>query len=180
MDPQWFVWEQQFLEKEKQLPDLKNRFNASNYSRARKVGPTGLLVTAISTFLIITAENKMGFVKMDISEWWTNLLIVLTATELLIVLFWSMFSLAPKNHDGLFSKKGIYAIIRHPIYTVVIFHLPIIVALFYKSFVLLFFLPAHYIFWSHLVEKEEEYLVGIFGEDYVDYMAKTPRFVPWR
>jgi protein-S-isoprenylcysteine O-methyltransferase Ste14 len=30
------------------------------------------------------------------------------------------------------------------------------------------------------VEKEEEYLVGIFGEDYVDYMAKIPRFVPWR
>ena len=92
----------------------------------------------------------------------------------------NLFSLAPKNHDGLFSKKGIYAIIRHPIYTVVIFHLPIIVALFYKSFVLLFFLPAHYIFWSHLVEREEEYLVGIFGEDYVDYMAKIPRFVPWR
>ena len=180
MDPQWFVWEQQFLEKEKQLPDLKNRFNTTNYNRARKVGPTGLLVTAISTFLIITAENKMGFVKMDISERWTNLLITLTVTELLIVLFWSAFSLAPKNHDGLFSKKGIYSIIRHPIYTVVIFHLPIIVALFYKSFVLLFFLPAHYIFWSHLVEKEEEYLVGIFGADYVDYMAKTPRFVPWR
>jgi protein-S-isoprenylcysteine O-methyltransferase Ste14 len=30
------------------------------------------------------------------------------------------------------------------------------------------------------VEKEEEYLVGIFQEDYVDYMAKIPRFIPWR
>ena len=103
------------------MPDLKNRLNTSNYNRARKVGPAGLLVTAISTFLIITAENKIGFVKMDISGWWTNLLIALTVTELFIVLFWSIFSLAPKNHGGLFSKKGIYAIIRHPIYTCLLY-----------------------------------------------------------
>ena len=102
-----------------------------------------LMLADIQDILIITAENKIGFVKMDISEWWTNLLIALTVTELLIVLFWSMFSLAPKKHDGLFSKKGIYAIIRHPIYTVIIFHLPIIVALFYRSFVLLFFIPVN-------------------------------------
>ena len=168
------------MEKEKWLFDFKGSFNTSSYGCSQKAGPVGLLITVVSVFLIIAAENKIGFVKMDISEWWTNLLIALTVTELLIVLFWSMFSLAPKNHDGLFSKKGIYAIIRHPIYTVVIFHLPIIVALFYKSFVLLFFLPAHYIFWSHLVERKEEYLVGMYGEDYVDYMAKIPRFIPWR
>jgi protein-S-isoprenylcysteine O-methyltransferase Ste14 len=30
------------------------------------------------------------------------------------------------------------------------------------------------------VERKEEYLVGMYGEDYVDYMAKIPRFIPWR
>ena len=122
----------------------------------------------------------MGFVKTGISDGWNNILIILTTTELLIVLVWSAFSAATKMKGEIFSKNGIYAIIRHPIYTVIIFHLPIIVALFYKSFVLLFFLPVNYVFWSHLVRWEEEYLVGIFGEDYVDYMAKIPRFVPWR
>ena len=146
----------------------------------RNVGPVGLLVTVLSTFLIITTDRKMGFAKIDISEWWTSLLILLTVTELLIILIWSVFSLLPKNRGKVFSKRGIYAIIRHPIYAIIIFHLPIIVALFYRSFVLLFFLPANYIFWSHLVERKEEYLVGMYGEDYVDYMAKIPRFIPWR
>ena len=168
------------MEKEKWLFDFKGSFNTSSYGCSQKAGPVGLLITVVSAFLIIAAENKIGFVKMGISEWWTNLLIVLNATELLIVLVWSIFSLVSKRRKELFFKNGIYTIIRHPIYTIIIFHLPIIIALFYKSFVLLFFLPAHYIFWSHLVEREEEYLVGIFGEDYVDYMAKIPRFIPWR
>ena len=149
-------------------------------TKPRNVGPVGLLVTALSTFLIITTDKKMGFIKIDISEWWTTLLVLLTVTELLIILIWSIFSLLPKNRGKVFSKRGIYAIIRHPIYTIIIFHLPIIVALFYKSFVLLFFLPANYIFWSHLVGRKEEYLVGMYGEDYVDYMAEIPRFIPWR
>ena len=168
------------MEKEKLLFDFGCGTNLSKCKSSRKAGPVGFLLTGVSTFLIFTIENKVGFVKTGISDWWNNLLIVLTTTELLIVLVWSTFSAAPKTRGEMFSKSGIYSIIRHPIYTVIIFHLPIVVALFYKSFVLLFFIPANYIFWSRLVRGEEEYLVGIFGEDYVDYMAKIPRFVPWR
>jgi protein-S-isoprenylcysteine O-methyltransferase Ste14 len=27
--------------------------------------------------------------------------------------------------------------------------------------------------------REEEYLVGIFGQEYLDYMDEVPRFIPW-
>ena len=33
--------------------------------------------------------------------------------------------------------------------------------------------------WIKIVQKEEEYLVGIFGEEYLDYMDEVPRFIPW-
>jgi protein-S-isoprenylcysteine O-methyltransferase Ste14 len=29
------------------------------------------------------------------------------------------------------------------------------------------------------VAAEEEYLISIFGQEYLDYMSHTPRFIPW-
>ena len=28
--------------------------------------------------------------------------------------------------------------------------------------------------------KEEQYLFGIFGQDYIDYMSNVSRFIPWK
>ena len=130
---------------------------------------------------IVALDNgKFGFVKIGTPVRLINILIFLTTLELLIILIWSTLSFPLKNNSKNFSVRGIYVFIRHPIYTTLMFHFPIITALNHRSFVLLFFIPIYYSFWSRLVEKEEEYLVGIFQEDYVDYMAKIPRFIPWR
>ena len=179
-DPQWCEWEQQFLEKEKQLSGPETQPKSKHNKKLWIIGAAGVLVTAPATFLILTIENKLGFVKIGTPVWLINILIFLTTSELLIILIWSTLSSPLKNNSKSFSVRGIYAFIRHPFYTTLIFHFPIITALNYRSFVLLFFIPLYYSFWSRLVQKEEEYLVGIFEEDYVDYMAKIPRFIPWR
>lgn len=168
------------MEKEKLLSGPKTQPKSKHCKKFWSISAAGALATALVTLLILTIENKLGFVKIKISVWWINILIFLTTSELLIVLIWSALSFPLKNNSRGFSVRGIYAFIRHPIYTTLIFHFPIITALNHRSFVLLFFIPIYYSFWSRLVEKEEEYLVGIFQEDYVDYMAKIPRFIPWR
>jgi len=168
------------LEKEKLLSGAKTQPKSKHCKKLWSISASGALATALATLLILIIENKLGFVKIRISVWWINILIFLTTSELLIVLIWSALSFPLKNNSKGFSVRGIYAFIRHPIYTTLIFHFPIITALNYRSFMLLFFIPLLYSFWSRLVEKEEEYLVGIFEEDYVDYMAKIPRFIPWR
>ena len=93
------------MEKEKLLFDFGCGTNLSRYKSPRKAGPVGLLLTVVSTFLILTIENKVGFVKTGISDGWNNILIILTTTELLIVLVWSAFSAAPKMKGEIFSKK---------------------------------------------------------------------------
>jgi protein-S-isoprenylcysteine O-methyltransferase Ste14 len=45
---------------------------------------------------------------------------------------------------------------------------------------LLFLVPLQYLLWSKIVVKEEEYLVGIFGQEYIDYMSNVSRFIPWK
>jgi protein-S-isoprenylcysteine O-methyltransferase Ste14 len=180
VEQQWFGLEQQFLEKEKPVLDLKKWFNPKHYNRLWNVGPIGALATGLSNCLILAIDAQLNLAKINMSGKWTTILTALIIIDLLIVLFWILFSLPPKDRGKTLSKKGIYAFIRHPVYTTLIYHFPIIFALNYKSFLLLFFVPIYHFFWSKLVVREEEYLVGIFGQDYVDYMREVPRFIPWR
>ena len=180
MDQQWFELEQQFLEKEKTMLDLKQWFNPKHYNRLWNVGPIGALATGVTTFLVLAIDESLDLAKINMSEKWTTVLITLMVIDLLVVLFWILFSLPPKDRGKTLSKKGIYSFIRHPVYTTIIYHFPIIFALNYKSFLLLFFVPIYHLCWSKLVVREEEYLVGIFGQDYVDYIREVPRFIPWK
>ena len=119
------------------------------------------------------------FKTFVLSDTWFWILVVLTELDLIILLVWVLFSLPPKERGLKLSKKGIYRLIRHPIYTAIIYHMTILYALFWGSFLLLFFLPLHHAIWSKIVAREEEYLVGIFGQEYLDYMDEVPRFIPW-
>ena len=111
---------------------------------------------------------------------WVDVLFFLIFLEMLFILFWTLFSLPPKNRGRKLSTKGIYSFIRHPIYTVVIFHTNILTSLWAGSYLLLFLVPIQYLLWSKMVVKEEEYLIGIFGQEYIDYMSNVSRFIPWK
>ena len=159
--------------------DLKKWLNPKHYSRLWNVGPPGLVFSVFAVHGLHRLEQTLGLKTFSIGEQWFWALTALTALDALVLLFWVLFSLPPKNRGRKLSKKGIYAFIRHPIYTVIIYHMPILCSLVWGSFLLLFFLPLHHIIWVKIVQKEEEYLIGIFGQEYLDYMDEVPRFIPW-
>ena len=100
--------------------------------------------------------------------------------EAVLILIWVLFSLPPTKRGKSLSRQGVYAFIRHPIYTTIIFHLNVLFSLWWGSFLIIFLIPIQYLFWSKIIIREEEYLVGIFGEEYIDYMSNVSRFVPWK
>ena len=168
------------MEKEKRLLDLQKWFNPKHYKRLWNVGPPGALLTGLIVYTTLKIDTFLGLPLINFSDFWQKILMVLTGLEGMIILLWILFSLPPKERGIKLSKRGIYSFIRHPVYTVIIFHLPVFYALLFRSFGVLLVIPAIYIFWSKTIVREEEYLVGIFGEDYVDYMREVPRFIPWK
>ena len=159
--------------------DLKKWLNPKHYSRLWNVGPPGLVFSLLAVHGLRQLEQAFGLKTFSLGEQWFWVLTALTALDALVLLVWVLFSLPPKNRGRKLSKKGIYSLIRHPIYTVIIYPMPILYALSRGSFLLLFFLPLHHIIWVKIVQKEEEYLIGIFGQEYLDYMDEVPRFIPW-
>ena len=89
---------------------------------------------------------------------------------------WSISVQEKKNHKLII--KGPYTFVRHPIYTglLLMFTGNAIIVGDYRGIiaVLIVFVS----FWAKL-KKEEKLLKEVFGNQYLEYMRKTKRLVPW-
>jgi len=179
VDQQWLGLEQEFLEKGITLLDIKKWLNPKHYFRLWNVGPPGLILSLFLIYFIHYIETELALKVFVLNDMWFWILVVLTGLDATALLVWVLFSLPPKERGLQLSKRGVYGFIRHPIYTAIIYHMTVLYSLFWGSFLLLFFLPLHHAIWSKIVIREEEYLIGIFGQEYLDYMDEVPRFIPW-
>ena len=101
--------------------DLKKWLNPKHYSRLWNVGPPGLVFSLLAVHGLRQLEQAFGLKTFSLGEQWFWVLTALTALDALVLLVWVLFSLPPKNRGRKLSKKGIYSLIRHPIYTVIIY-----------------------------------------------------------
>tara|TARA_A100000164_G_scaffold367442_1_gene389415 strand:+ start:646 stop:1134 length:489 start_codon:yes stop_codon:yes gene_type:complete len=160
--------------------DLKNWLNPKHYNRLWNVGPPGLILSLCLIYTTHLIEIFFNMKKYELSPPWFYALFFLVLAEAVLILVWVLFSLPPTKRGKNLSKKGIYAFMRHPTYTTIIFHLNVLFSLWWGSFLIIFLIPIQYLFWSKIIIREEEYLVGIFGQEYIDYMSNVSRFVPWK
>ena len=160
--------------------DLKNWLNPKHYNRLWNVGPPGLMFSLCLIYTTHWIEMSFNMKKYELSPPWFYALFFLVLAEAVLILIWVLFSLPPTKRGKILSRQGVYAFIRHPIYTTIIFHLNVLFSLWWGSFLIIFLIPIQYLFWSKIIIREEEYLVGIFGEEYIDYMSNVSRFVPWK
>ena len=123
--------------------DLKKWFDSKHYMRLWNVGPPGLLFSLAIIHGLHHAEQTFLLKTFSLSSGWFFALITLTTLDALILLFWVLFSLPPKNRGIKLSKKGVYGFVRHPIYTAIVYHIPILCALSWGSYLILLFLPVH-------------------------------------
>ena len=138
----------------------------------------GALTTTVVFVLCYFFENKFNHIKYAVGDPWKNIMIFFLLGEAAFLLGWAFLS--KKNKKINQFKKGIYFYMRNPIQLVIIFHLTVAMSLFLGSWLFLFLLPLQYAVWLRLIKIEEQSLVGIYGQEYLDYMSDVPRFFPWR
>lgn len=79
--------------------------------------------------------------------------------------------------SGQLVTSGIYRFVRHPQYSG--FILSIVGFLIqWPTFITLIMAPMLFVMYTRLAKKEEKVMIDIFGEEYVEYMKKVPRFIP--
>jgi protein-S-isoprenylcysteine O-methyltransferase Ste14 len=89
---------------------------------------------------------------------------------------WSLSVQQKENHELISS--GAYKIVRHPIYTgllLMFFGTSIIVG-DWRGLIAVAIITAS--FWVKL-RKEEQWLIEVFGDEYVEYKNRTNALIPW-
>ena len=81
------------------------------------------------------------------------------------------------HHDRLLTT-GVFALCRHPVYSAWIVMLLPALALFTRSWPLLFTPFVAYAAFKSLIHVEDDYLVERFGRAYLDYRARVSEIIP--
>ena len=168
------------MEKDLRLSRFKLWSNTDFYKRLFGVGPTCFFGTGLLVLLLCAVERSLEMQTYYLTGGWFWIPFLLLLTEAVFILVCAILSLPIKQRGKKLSTKGVYSFVRHPTYTTIVFHFNILCSLWLGSYVLLISIPAQYLLWSKVVVFEEQYLVGIFGQEYLDYMSRVSRFLPWR
>ncbi len=135
---------------------------------------------------VILPTARPSFIDFESIAWhyagWT--LTVILGVFAVILLGRSLIdlgqNLTPLPHpkdDGQLVQTGIYSLVRHPIYSGVIF-LALAYASWQVSLVHLFGAIALFVFFDAKAKKEEVWLVERFP-DYANYRVLVKKLIPW-
>ncbi len=142
------------------------------------VGPLGL-GSCILVFAVSWKIDKAA----EIASLYGNKVLhnVLAAVLLLAaaIVFYAAIRVLPfSKHNKCFITHGIHSYLRHPRYAAIVFLIyPAFALLVHSSLCLISTLLAYVIFRLSVI-LEERRLIQLFGQDYKDYMKRTPGFIP--
>jgi len=145
------------------------------------IGPIGFVVTIIIWLVAIKLEKAMGIPKMIINPTFKNFLLIVFFIDAVYLFLGSQLTLRPKERGKKLITHGPFRFIRHPIYSAIMFSGSGMLAVWRESWIILVSVLPISLFWAWLVQKEENYMISLFGKKYKKYQEKTGQFLPsWK
>ena len=150
----------------------------NGYKNIFGCGPTGVLITVLLWILALQISTWISIPEMRIAPTFRYILIVLFSIDSTLLLVWSHIVLPPSVRAKTLITTGPYQYVRHPIYAAFIWSGTGILAMVYKSWLLIIFIIPIHIFWTWHIQKEEKHMLEKFGSEYKNYMNSTGQFFP--
>jgi protein-S-isoprenylcysteine O-methyltransferase Ste14 len=135
---------------------------------------------------VILPANRPGFIALDIPAWQYASWILTAVFSTLTIVFLGRSlldlgqNLTPLPHprdDGQLVKTGVYGIVRHPLYSGIVF-LALAYTSWYISWVHLGGAIVLFLFFDAKARKEEAWLTEKFP-DYINYIVSVKKLIPW-
>lgn len=141
-------------------------------------GPLGGIFAVLILTASICIENKYEIPPLVGSYMLHIFISIMLLCIAIYIFFLSLQSLPFNKHRKNLVTIGPYACVRHPRYSALIFCVYPAIAIFLHSIISLISTPLVYIGFLFATKKEEEELIRVFGQEYIDYQKKIPRLIP--
>ncbi len=122
-----------------------------------------------------TLFDKIGYTGMYINIGCSliGLTMIIIGWRTIYKKYWSK-----EEGNGVLVTSGIYRFIRHPQYTG-LFLISTGMLCEWATLSLLILYPVIIILYVRLAKREEKQMIAEFGQEYIDYMKKSKRFIPF-
>jgi protein-S-isoprenylcysteine O-methyltransferase Ste14 len=136
-------------------------------------------VGIIAILIVYPLELLLKIPKIQMADYYSNLIFILAIILTLAVEIWGFISL-PINKRGndLMTGKA-YKYLRHPIYAGFLDFFVFGLGFYLKSFGVLISGVILIFICGRLVDAEEKYMIKKFGKKYIDYQKRTKKFIPF-
>jgi len=163
---------------------VSSRRTSTNQRRLRTVAVAISGLYFAGTMLYALVPAWIMFVSIQLPDWF-RLVMVAGATLSVLCVSWAIRALgknwAPSvsgvRKDTVLVTSGPYAYVRHPIYSGVFFFLVTVALVAANLFILIPTLALIALLYRSIAE-EETLLIARFGNEYREYMKRTPRLIP--
>ena len=147
------------------------------------VGPAFFVFTMLTTMVgrLLSKRDFIPFFSLGPLGHFSTALAVLLL--IIAAYLWIDAVLFQRLQDGIYEHRlittGVYAVVRNPIYTAILF-LSWSILLLDGNLYLLILVPLQWLFLSVLlIHTEEKWLEEAFGDEYLQYCSRVNRCIPW-
>lgn len=138
----------------------------------------GLLISLVLLFIAIWVNKQIDLPPLSNNQSLLNSVFFVSCLMTLAIIVWSFKSLPAAERGNKLCTTGAFKYVRHPLYAAFLSVFDFGLAIYLNSHIFIFWAVLLHPIWQYLVKNEENMMIDIFGEEYIEYQKKTGRFLP--
>jgi len=146
------------------------------YDRLFGSGPRGALIGALLFIPVYLGEDIVALPEITGNDTFRYTFFVLLSLISFLVIIWSLKSLPPKERGMTLVTSGAFKYFRHPLYGAYVSFFNFGFAVLMNNWIYMIWALGMIPVWHWNIRREEELMRKEFGQEYVDYCARTGRF----
>lgn len=152
----------------------------NKYQKIFGAGPRGLFISLFLFMLALWKKDELGLPTIidNYPVRLTILIISIILTNIMVI--WSLKSLPPKFRGEYLVTTGAFAYFRHPLYGAFLSFFNFGLAIYLNNYIFIIWALILFPIWHLNIKYEENLMLGKFGDEYLEYSKKVPRFFPYK
>lgn len=169
------------------MPDIEEQpTEASEQTREREtvqievkdVAASGLIGSIVIWTAFVFLQSYLGAGTWNISGGVRGAVSLFFFIEGYGLLMWCRSALATATAEAPVVTSGPYALVRHPMYGIIMWNGTFIVSAIFQSWIVFLALPILWAWWTWLCRLEEMSIVNLVGTEYTNYAKYVGRLIP--